>query len=122
MAVILKPEDVPFLDEILRNIPEQEVESMREAGRKSVARFVWISPSANPLGALPIEQAENWAFILEESDVVASLMLLLENRLKKTEEEGSWLGGALLEEVKEVDYTGRMSFKPKWSRSATKKK
>jgi len=52
---MLNKEDIPRLEEILRAIPEEEVERKRAALAQVQMRFIWTSTNRNPIPQLSQE-------------------------------------------------------------------
>eukprot|EP00271_Cylindrocystis_brebissonii_P018260 TRINITY_DN5097_c0_g1_i1.p1 TRINITY_DN5097_c0_g1~~TRINITY_DN5097_c0_g1_i1.p1 ORF type:complete len:809 (-),score=113.99 TRINITY_DN5097_c0_g1_i1:232-2547(-) len=105
-AIFLQVEDIPNIVSILRAIPPETLEAKQEGCKRVWTRFAWTSPAINPLKSHPQKVQDEWAPILAETDVLASLMEALQRRVEGKDKKGSWLGGANLEDLEGVPYGG----------------
>lgn len=55
---MLNKEDIPRLEQILRAIPEEELERKRNALARVQMHFIWSSTNRNPIPQLPPEVKE----------------------------------------------------------------
>lgn len=111
-AVVLRYEDIPNLEKILKGIPEKVLEEKRTWMQRTWTRFVWASPSVNPFKDLPKEVGEKWGPELVKNDVLGTLIEVLKGRLATKYVTSSWLGGAEVDKIDKIRYSGKIGYEP----------
>eukprot|EP00897_Mesotaenium_endlicherianum_P001025 jgi/Mesen1/10923/ME000095S10258 len=90
-SVKLEMDDIPRLEQILRAFSAEDIERKRAAMRKVWMRFVWTSPSYNPLHLQPELLQTSDVRKLAQGDAFQSVMEILRLRLLLKEK---YMGGS----------------------------
>lgn len=89
LGIRLQFSDIPRLGEILGTVAPKDIQDKRKSLEEEWTRFVWVSPSRNPLQGVGVDQRDKWASQLTQKDVFSTVMEILAMRVKNRTANGT---------------------------------